>query len=131
MSLKHKFDQGQATVEMALAIPVLMLVIALVCQVALALNCYLVVAASSREGARKAAETNDPDAARKAALAAASGLPSADPLVEVAFPRGRSRGNPAAVTVTYRMPLLIPGLDRLVGQPAFKSSTTMSLEKSN
>ena len=64
----HGGQAGQAAVEMAILIPVLMLMVVAVCQVALALNCYLVVTGASREGARRAAETNDTGAAAKAAL---------------------------------------------------------------
>ena len=121
---------GQAAVEMAIAIPVLMLMVVAVCQVALALNCYLVVTGASREGARRAAETNDAKAAEKAALAAAGGLPGKPVAVGVSFAEGREKGCPVVVTVTYHVPLLLPGLDHLLGSPSFARSTTMSLERS-
>jgi len=114
---------------MAILIPVLMLMAVAVCQVALSLNCYLVITAASRDGARRAAETNDLDAARKAALSSASGLPGGPVEVDVSFAEGRDKGCPATVTVTYRMPLLVPGLDHIVSRPLFKRSTTMSLER--
>lgn len=121
---------GQSTVEFALVLPVLLLVVVAVCQVALALNCYLVVTASSREGARRGAETNNVDEARDAALAAAGGLPGEKPTVKVSFPGGRSKGTPIKVTVSYRMPYLIPGLEKLVPGPEFNGTTSMALEKS-
>lgn len=114
---------------MALVVPILLLITALICQVALALNCYLVVTGCSREGARKAAETNDIEAARKAALDSAGGLPGDRPQVDVTFKEGRAKGAPVIVSVAYRMPLLLPGLDRFMGTPVFRSSTTMCLER--
>jgi len=122
-------EHGQAAVEFALVLPVLLLITLVVCQVALSLNCYLVVTSASREGARRGAETNDTDAARKAAMSAAGGLPGTGPEVEVSFPEGRAKGSPVVVTVTYRMPLLLPGLERLISRPSFKRSTTMALER--
>ena len=122
-------EHGQAAVEFALVLPVLLLITLVVCQVALSLNCYLVVTSASREGARRGAETNDTDAARKAAMSAAGGLPGTGPEVEVSFPEGRAKGSPVVVTVTYRMPLLLPGLERLISRLSFKRSTTMALER--
>lgn len=122
-------SSGQATVEFALVLPTLLLIVVAICQVALALNCYLVVTASSREGARRGAETNDVEEARKAALGASAGLPGERPSVDVDFPEGRSKGSPVKVTVTYRMPLLLPGLSNLLGEPSFSGSTSMALER--
>lgn len=122
-------ERGQAAVELALVLPVLLLVTVAACQVAMGLNCYLVVGSASREGARRAAETNDAAQARDASLVAAKGLPGGAPSVEVAFPKGRGKGSPVVVKVAYRMPLLLPGLGSLVPRPTFSRSTTMSLEK--
>jgi len=122
-------EHGQAAVEFALVLPVLLLITLVVCQVALSLNCYLVVTSASREGARRGAETNDTDAARKGAMSAAGGLPGTGPEVEVSFPEGRAKGSPVVVTVAYRMPLLLPGLERLISRLSFKRSTTMALER--
>lgn len=116
--------------ELILVLPVLLLVVAAVCQVALGLNCYLVIGSASREGARRGAETNDAGAAADAALKACDGLTGAKPRVSVDFPEGRSRGRLVRVTVSYRMPLLLPGLTKLVPSSDFKSSTAMALERS-
>lgn len=127
----RRCESGQASVEFALVLPVLLLITVAACQVAMTLNCLLVVTAASREGARRGAETNDAGAARKAAEAAAAALPGDRPRIEIGFPEGRSRGAPVRVTVTYRMPLLLPGLDRLIGKPEFSRSTAMTLERSD
>ncbi len=129
LRLRRRRQEGQASVEFALVLPVLLLITVAACQVAVTFNCFLVVTAASREGARRGAETNDPAAARKAAVASSSALPGDRPRIEVGFPEGRARGAPVRVTVTYRMPLLLPGLDRLLGRPVFSRSTVMSLER--
>ncbi len=120
---------GQASVEFALVLPLLLIITIAVCQVALALNCYLVVTAASREGARRGAETNDADAARRASRSAASALPGQKPQVDVSFPEGRSKGSPVRVTVTYRMSFLVPGLEHLIPKARFSMSTSMALER--
>lgn len=126
--LRGGHDSGQAAVEFALVLPVLMLVVVAICQVALTLDCYLVVTAASREGARRGAETNDSEAARQAALKAAEGLPGGPPEVQVGYPEGRGRGGRVKVTLVYRMPLL-GGLGGLLPQVRFSRSTTMILER--
>ncbi|MBK5093225.1 MAG: pilus assembly protein [Actinobacteria bacterium] len=125
----RRASRGQATVELALALPVLILVAVAVCQVAVGLNCYLVVIAASREGARRGAETNDVVETRKAAGNASKGLPGEPAGIDVEFPEGRGRGSPIKVTVTYRMPLLIPIVSHLVPQATFKKTTCMALER--
>ena len=115
--------------EFALVLPVLLMITVAVCQVAISLNCFLVVTAASREGARRGAETNDPEAAEAASSAASSALPGERPVIEVSFPEGRSRGAPVRVTVTYRMPLLLPGLERMLPPARFSRSTSMALER--
>jgi hypothetical protein len=122
-------ENGQAAVELALVIPVLLLIMVALCQLALTLNCYLVVTSASREGARRGAETNEVDAARKAAISCSRGLPGNAPDVDVSFPDGRAKGSPVTVRVSYGMPLLLPGLDRIIARPTFSRSTTMCLER--
>ncbi len=120
---------GQSSVELILVLPVLLMVAAAICQVALGLNCYLVIGTASREGARRGSETNDALAATTSARSACSGLSGKAPAVSVDFPEGRSRGMPVKVTVAYKLPLLIPGLEKLIPAPEFKRSTSMALEK--
>jgi Flp pilus assembly protein TadG len=124
-------SRGQATVELALALPVLILVAVAVCQVAMGLDCYLVITAASREGARRGAETNDVGETMKAAGNAARGLPGEPADIDVAFPEGRGKGSPIRVTVTYEMPLLIPIVGHLVPKATFTKATAMALEKGN
>jgi hypothetical protein len=121
--------EGQSTVELALALPVLILVTVAICQVAVGLNCYLVVSAASREGARRGAETNDVEETKKAAGDASRGLPGRPAGIDVEFPEGRGKGNPIKVTISYKMPLLIPIVGHLVPEATFKKTTCMALER--
>ncbi|MDD5447575.1 MAG: TadE/TadG family type IV pilus assembly protein [Actinomycetota bacterium] len=129
-SVSHR-STAQATVELVLLLPVLLVIALAICQVALALNSYLIVTASSREGARRGAETNNPQEARRAALRAAEPLAGNEPSIEVDFPEGRSKGSPIRVTVSCKPAFLIPGIDKFLPQPTFKGSTLMALERGN
>lgn len=122
-------EGGQATVEFALVMPLILILAVAVCQVAVFLNCRLILLAASREGARRAAETGDAGEARAAALSAATALSGDRPRVSVTFPEGRSKGSPVKVELTYRVPLVVPGLSRLIQPACFHCSTWMALEK--
>ena len=76
---------GSATVEFALVLPLVLVVVLALVQVGLLVRDRLLVEAAARAGARAAAVQDDPDAIASAALAAAPGL---DP----ARPRSRPRG---------------------------------------
>lgn len=118
-------DRGQATVEVALALPVVVLALLLVVQVALVARSQLQVAAAAREGARAAAVDPSAGAAERAALGA-SGLRPERTRVETG-PRG-AVGNSVRVTVTYRAPTDVPLVGRLVGEPVLRASVTMRVE---
>ncbi|MBN1288949.1 MAG: pilus assembly protein [Actinobacteria bacterium] len=122
-------SRGQSTVEFALVLPAVVLVLIAIIQVAISLNCYLAISNASRQGARSASSSNDIETGRRTALKATSGLPGDSASVDVEFPKGRSKGSPVKVTVTYKMPLVFPGIEKLIPQPTFKRSTTMALER--
>ena len=118
-------ERGQATVEVALALPVVVLALLLVIQVALVGRAQVLVTNAAREGARAAAVDPDPGAAR----AAASTAPGLDPSrvsVEVS-PRG-DIGSNVTVTVSYRMPTEVALVGPLVGEPTLEATVTMRVE---
>lgn len=121
--------RGQATVELAIVLPLLMLITVAICQVAVGLNSFLIVSNASREGARRGARTNDVEEARDAAEKACQGLSGGKPTVDVSFPQGRSQGKPVQVTVNYRLPLLIPAVEELLPEITFSRTTSMALER--
>lgn len=118
-------ERGQATVEVALALPVVVLALLLVVQVGLVARSQLQVAAAAREGARAAAVDAAPGAAERAALGSA-GLRPERTRVE-AGPRG-SIGSTVRVTVTYRAPTEVPLVGPLVGEPTLTASVVMRVE---
>lgn len=68
-------DRGQATVELALALPVLLVVLLGVVQVAVVVRDRLAVQLAAREAARAAVASADPEAARAAARRATTLTP--------------------------------------------------------
>jgi hypothetical protein len=87
-------------------LPLALIALLLIAQVALIVSEQLVVQHAAREGAREAAVWNDDDRARDAALRAGNLDPDrAD--IEVS-PSDRPVGSPVTVTIHYRVPLVVP-----------------------
>lgn len=108
---------GSATVELALLIPLILLLLALVVEVAVIARVHVEVAGAAREGARVAATTPDP--AR--ALAAATGaLGERGEDARVRVHRPHVVGQPAEVTVTVVHHVGLP----LLGQVSVPLSAT-------
>jgi TadE-like protein len=106
-------EPGSATVEFALVLPLVLLVVLGLVQVGLVVRDRLLVEAAARAGARAAAVQDNPVAIRDAALAAAPGLDHAEARVDVA--RSGSRGDPVGVHLEYDDAFRVPLVSWLVG----------------
>jgi Flp pilus assembly protein TadG len=105
-------ERGSASVEFALVLPLVVVSLLLVVQVALLVAMQLAVQHAAREGAREAAVTNDDDAARAAAIRAGNlDEERADVTVDPAI---RDVGDPVRVTVRYRPVVAVPYVGRFV-----------------
>ena len=114
-------DGGQAAVELALALPVVVtLTLGLVQVLAVAAD-QLAVELAAREGARAAAVAADPSGA--AADAASAAVPL-DPLgVAAVTAAGR-----VTVTVTYTSRTDVPLIGGLIGDVELRADVTMAIE---
>lgn len=118
-------QRGQATVEVALALPVVVLALLLVIQVALVARAQVLVVHAAREGARAAAVGAGGDDARRA-VQATPGLRPARTRVQV---DGAGRpGESVRVTVSYRAPTDVPLVGLLLGDPTLLAEVTMRNE---
>ena len=116
---------GQAAVEVALALPLLALLLLLVVQAALVVRDQVLVVHAAREAARAAAVDPDPGAARRAALAGAPLDP--DRVVVEVGPQGPP-GRPVSVTVRYRTAALGPLIGALVPDIVVEGRASMRRE---
>lgn len=96
-------QSGLATVELALLLPLLVILVAVVVEVAVVARTQIELVNSAREGARTAAVSPEPAAAVAAAKAA---LGAAGDGARVAVTRPQVVGEPASVRVTIRHRLL-------------------------
>ena len=119
-------ERGQATVELALLLPLVALLLLAVVQVAVVARDQVLVAHAAREAVRAAAVDPDVDAARRAAEQA--GPLAADRLgVEVTGRDGV--GSRVRVVVSYTVPTRLPLLGRALDDVTLTASATMRVER--
>ena len=111
---------GQATVEFALALPIVLIVILGMTQVGVAIRNELAVELAAREGARAASVSASPQSAASAAAAAAVDLPIAV--------RTDVTATAVTVTVTYVDPTDVPIIGQFIGPSTHQATATMALE---
>ena len=105
-------ERGSASVEFAAVLPLALVALLLIVQVALVVAEQLVLQHAAREGAREAAVWNDDARARDAALRAGN-LETDRAEIDVE-PSDRPVGTPVRVTIRYRVPLVVPYVSRFL-----------------
>jgi Flp pilus assembly protein TadG len=113
-------DRGQSTVELAIALPVIVIGLLCVVQVALVVIDQVRVVHAAREGARRASVRSG-DVASVASIA--SGLPPARLNVTV-----RNNGDTATVTARYRSPTDVPLVGAFLDDVTVSATAAMMLE---
>ncbi len=118
-------ERGQATVELALALPLAVVFALVVVQAGLVAKDLLLVNHSAREAARAAAV----DPTQAAARAGAVGGSNLDPgRLTVVLSGGSGTGDMTTATVRYLSPTSVPLVGWLVGDIELGASVTMRVE---
>ncbi len=112
-------DRGQATVEVALLLPVLAILLLGLIQIGLLVRAKVLTVHSAREAARAAAVGDDASAG-----AAAGGLPAGSYVVSATIV-----GDQVRAVVTYVDPTNVPLVGALVPDITLTSSVTMRKEE--
>lgn len=99
-------EEGQASVELALTLPVVALLLLSVVQMALLGRDLVLVTHAARSGAREAAVDSRPSSVRAAAIASAPALKAARLSTETSHRRGSP--DIVIVDVSYRAPTDVP-----------------------
>jgi Flp pilus assembly protein TadG len=129
---REQKEKGQALVEFAVILPVLLMVLWGIFQFGIAFNDYIQVTSAAREGARKAAVSRSlgsgaaTSAAISAAQAVAPDLHLSASQITVTPANNWQAGTDVTVTVKY--PYKINIIGRIVGSGNLTSSTTMRIE---
>ena len=118
-------ERGQATVEAALVLPLVVTMLLAVVQVGLVVRAQVLATHAAREAARAAAVDADPDAA----VRAATGASSLDPhRMSVAVSGRAGPGSHVHVEITYTEPTDVPLVGALLGDLTLHASATMRVE---
>ncbi len=112
LTSRARGDEAQSTVEFALVLPVLFIIVLLFVQAVMVLHAQLVVTGAAREAARRGVETASEAEIMGVAMRSASGL-SADQLEISVDSAARVRGEWIRVSVGYRVPVVIPIVEKL------------------
>ena len=122
---RHSRDGGQAVVETALVLPLVVLFLLAVVQVGLVVRAQVLVTHAAREAARAAAVDPAPEAAAQAADGATA-LDASRLHVEVAGREGP--GSQVQVRVVYRAATDVPIVGALFGDVTIEADATMRVE---
>ncbi len=118
-------ERGQAVVELALTIPLIVLLLLSVVQVGLVVRDQILVVHAAREAARAGAVSADSDAIRRAA-AGSSGLNSKRMKLTIGS-RG-AVGSTLTVTVHYSSPTEVPLVGALLPDVGLRAVASMRVE---
>ena len=122
---RRRGARGQATVELALVLPVVLLLILLIVQLGLVIRDQIMVVNAAREGARAAIVEPSTSAAAQAVFATTRLDPAR---TSVALTSGGSAPPLITVTVTYRSTTEVPLIGAMLGDITLTESTTMRRE---
>ena len=121
-------NEGQASVELALVLPLVVVLLLGVVQVGLLVGDQILVVHAAREAAREAAVDASPDAPLRAALASS---PLADARLTVTTGARGGPGSRVRVEVAYRAPTAVPLVGAAIGDVTLRATTTMRVEGSS
>ena len=113
-------DAGQATIEVAITLPIVLVAALAIAQIAIAVRNELAVELAAREGARAGAVAADSTGAARDAAERVTALP-----ISVTTRRG---ADVVTVTVTYVDDTDVAIIGRLIGPIEHRAEVTMALE---
>lgn len=130
MPVWFKQDRGQALVELALILPVVLLLLTGMIEGGRIFHAYLTVVHAAREGARTAAVVQDDSVVVQRVQKAAPSLPADELEIEInPVASSRRRGEPVQVSVQYGVHLVLPLISAIIPDPVrVRGQTIMRVE---
>ena len=121
--------RGQALVEMAIVLPVLLIILLGIFDFGRAIYAFNTISNSAREAARLAIVDQNAAAVTARAKEAALALPPDELTVTFPAPSCNKIGCDVSVTVEYDWSAITPIIGNLVGQIGLSSTTSMPIER--
>lgn len=124
MTMRNEDQRGQSLVEIAVTMPILLLVLMGILDLGRAYWTYITLSDAAAEGAAYAAlYPSDTEQAIARAADSSSGLIELDPAMVTVTWGELSAGSPITVTVEFEYVLLTPIMSKLVGETILMSSS--------
>ena len=122
--------RGQALVEMAFVMPIILLIIMGMVEFGRIFNSYLILTNASREGARIAVVGGTDTDINNSVTASTNTLRQEDMMIDISPAKeSRTRGAQVTVTVHYNIEMICPIISGIVPNPfPINSSTVMRME---
>lgn len=123
-------SRGQAVVETALILPIIILILMGIIDFGLLFNNYLIIANASREGARKAA-VGDGDISIVSTISNMTTTVDASKMSTTIYPAQllRKKGDEVTVTIVYDNTLITPVISAIIPNPVrLTARTVMRME---
>jgi len=122
--------RGQALVEVAILLPILLLILMGIFEFGRVFNAYLIINHASREGARSAALGNDDTEIINKINASIFYLDSAKLTIVITPSKSsRTRGTDVTVNLKYNIDIIVPIIENLVPNPfPLEAQTVMRVE---
>lgn len=123
---RRRDDQGQASVELALVLPLIVVLLLALIQGGLVVRDRILVTHAAREAVRAAALEDDPGVVERAAIAAG---PLNEERLEVEITGRDGPGSQVEVVVTYDSPTNVPLVGVLLDEVRLQASASMRVER--
>ena len=123
--MKRRAEEGQAAAEVALVLPLVVVLLLAVVQVALVVKDQVMITHAAREAAREAAVDPTPEAARRAALA---GGPLEPTRLQVRLEGSLQPGQRVEAMLSYRAATSVPLVGPLLPEPTLRARASMRVE---
>jgi len=127
---KLRNNRGQSIVELAILLPVLVMIMLGILQLGLVFNAYTMISNGAREGARTASVGGDDVAVLAATGNNTTSLDQANLTVNITPSAGsRTSGNAVVVNLSYDVDVIVPLIGGIIGDPIqLNASSTMRVE---
>ena len=122
----HLPPRGQASVELALVLPLVMVLLLVLVQVGLIVRDQILVVHAAREAAREAAVDPSTEAATRAAVASSSLDPGR---LDVSITGRGQVGSRVRVVARYRSVLVLPVIRSALEEVRLEAAATMRVER--
>lgn len=125
-----KNKKGQAMVEIAIIIPILIIILMTIFEFGRIFNTYLIMTHASREGARSAALGCNDTEVSQAVNNSVAYLDASNLTISITPTKSsRTRGSNVTVNLKYDLDIIVPVIDKILPDPFnIESQTSMRVE---